>query len=110
MDKRIPQVKCEDISGSIVKTCEVVCCSFNNHNSCHALAVTIGDGIHPKCDTFVQEGSDGGRETSTRVGACKVASCFHNKKLICQTGFIDIVFKDMHSYCKKFQPKYLLGV
>ena len=111
MEKKMDrQDKCEDIEGSIVQSCKVEGCSFNSHSKCHALAVTIGDGTHPRCDTFVQEGSDSGMETSTRVGACKVVSCVNNKKLICKAGFIDVIFNNDHPHCNKFQAKYLLGV
>ena len=100
---------CVDVAGSIVQTCKVDGCSFNSHSRCHALAVTIGDGNNPRCDTFVQQGSDGGMETSTRVGACKVAGCVNNKKLVCKANFIDIAFNDNHPCCKNYQSRYLLG-
>ena len=92
--KEKSQDRCKDLAGSIVKACKVESCSFNRNSRCHALAITIGDGSRPRCDTFVQEKAEGGIETETVVGACKVASCGHNKNLICKANFIDIIFRN----------------
>jgi hypothetical protein len=37
----------------IVKKCDVKSCGFNQNNNCHAKAITVGDSIHPDCDTFM---------------------------------------------------------
>ncbi|OGF45300.1 MAG: hypothetical protein A2231_11255 [Candidatus Firestonebacteria bacterium RIFOXYA2_FULL_40_8] len=110
MNKEKSEESCKKLEGSIVKACQVEGCSFNRDSKCHALAITIGDGNHPRCDTFVQEKAEGGIETKTVVGACKVASCGHNKNLICGANFIDVIFRNKHPYCNTFQTKYLLKV
>ena len=37
---------------SMVMKCEVNDCAYNMDNCCHAIAITIGDSMHPRCDTF----------------------------------------------------------
>ncbi|MHC5097376.1 MAG: DUF1540 domain-containing protein, partial [Planctomycetota bacterium] len=54
----------------MVKECGAIGCSYNADNMCHALAITIGDTVHPTCDTMCQspiKGGDG--EVTAGVGA-----------------------------------------
>jgi hypothetical protein len=74
-----------------VSSCEVIECAYNVESACHARAITVGDGVHPGCDTFFSNA------THTRearhiagVGACKVASCMHNSDFECMADSIAI--------------------
>lgn len=37
---------------SMVMKCEVDACAYNMDTCCHTMAITIGDSMHPGCDTF----------------------------------------------------------
>ena len=57
-----------------VQVCEVKSCAYNNGGqTCHARAITIGDGIHAACDTFfVSDRHTRNTSDMAGVGACKV--------------------------------------
>lgn len=65
-----------------VEACAVTECAYNLDSDCHAKAITIGDGPHPGCDTFL-DGSSGhtGSTGIAGVGACKIVGCRHNQDL-----------------------------
>ena len=68
----------------VVGECSVAECAYNSGNCCHARAITVGDGIHPGCDTFLvatPHSRDTGRHAG--VGACKVSACAHNDDYEC---------------------------
>lgn len=71
-----------------IRSCSMTECAYNHDQGCHARAITIGDGIHPGCDTFFNCGSHCGSNHTAGVGACKVANCKHNTDLECQAGEI----------------------
>ncbi|WP_229891573.1 DUF1540 domain-containing protein [Streptomyces mashuensis] len=74
-----------------VAVCQVGECAYNRDSACHALAITVGDGTHPGCDTFFTFPAKGGDAGATgRVGACKVAGCLHNVDLECQAPGITV--------------------
>lgn len=75
-----------------VKTCEVAQCCYNNGQICHALAITVGDGITPQCDTFTTacQGKGGDSGSTAGVGACKVSICSFNKNLECAAPSISV--------------------
>lgn len=68
----------------VVGECTVAECAYNANNCCHARAITVGDGIHPGCDTFLAA-TPHSRETARHagVGACKVTGCQHNDDYEC---------------------------
>ena len=35
-----------------VSGCSATECAYNVDRNCHARAITIGDGLHPGCDTY----------------------------------------------------------
>ena len=43
-----------------VRKCEVADCAYNMDSTCHAMAITVGDGMRPRCDTFCQSVMKGG--------------------------------------------------
>ena len=74
-----------------VLRCEVSDCAYNQTHACHALAITIGNGTHPHCDTCVKSSVRGGDARSTAsVGACKMDHCQFNQDLECQAPGIRI--------------------
>lgn len=86
---------------SKITTCDAQECSYNHGRQCHALAITVGDLSHPKCDTFLMGSGKGGDSASTgRVGACKVESCSHNTSLECGATEIKLGMHNGHADCK----------
>jgi len=51
-------------------------CAYNHDKVCQARAITVGDGINPGCDTFL-EGSQHAMPNmdSAGIGACKITGC-----------------------------------
>lgn len=75
-----------------VTQCDVTQCAYNDQKMCHALAITIGHGAHPHCDTYCLAASAKGGDQSTLagVGACKVMECRYNDHLECQASSIRV--------------------
>jgi len=91
---------------SKIKSCEVTDCAFNRSRACHALAITVGDASHPRCDTFMKSASKGGDIASTgSVGACKIDSCKFNKSLECSSKDISVGLHQGHADCKTFSAR-----
>lgn len=68
-----------------VRECSVSECAYNKDQKCHAIAITVGDSVHPECDTFCPSSIKGGdMGCLAGVGACKVSVCMHNSNLECQ--------------------------
>ena len=89
---------------SKVIKCEVSDCAYNRDNCCHTMAITIGDGMNPRCDTFCHSTSKGGDiESIASVGACKVSACKHNNALECQTSEICVGYGDQGPDCLTFE-------
>ena len=87
-----------------VVSCDVTQCAYNTNNRCHAMAITIGDGSHPQCDTFCQEKTSGGDpEAIAGVGACKVSSCVYNQNLECQAEQIRVGPSGDEADCLTFE-------
>ena len=89
-----------------VQECDVQSCAYNVDESCHARAITVGDGIHAACDTFFVS-SLHTRATSNNagVGACKVTDCRYNSDLECSAEAIHVGFHDNHADCMTFTPR-----
>lgn len=84
----------------LVSQCQVTACAYNVRNACHARAITIGDGVHPGCDTFFSN------QTHTRekqriagVGACKVSGCRYNEDYECSASDIQVGYQDGNINC-----------
>jgi hypothetical protein len=93
-----------------ILSCDVVGCSYNSGQQCHALAITIGHPTascataHPACDTFVPLAKKGGISASTAgVGACKEDCCKYNEKLACHAPGISVGLHSNHADCMTFQ-------
>jgi hypothetical protein len=76
-------------------------CAYNQDNNCHALAITIGDGRSPDCDTFFGQAEKGGDGSGIAgVGACKVSACAHNQSLECTAGEISVGRNEDKVFCR----------
>ena len=86
-----------------ISDCQVVDCSYNKAKKCHALAITVGDGQCPMCDTFAKLGKKGGDpEVTGGVGACRAQDCKHNKSLECSANSIHVALHSGHADCTTF--------
>lgn len=89
-----------------VTKCTVSECAYNANAACHAKAITIGDGIHPGCDTFL-----GGARSHTKnksmagVGACKVTGCSHNEDYECMADSISVEFEGGSVHCMTYNAR-----
>jgi len=86
-----------------VMRCEAAECAYNTENACRALAITIGDGTFPGCDTFL--GSASSSPDASRiagVGACKVTGCKHNRGLDCQADAVVVAHGTPVPACQTF--------
>lgn len=93
------------IDMSYVSGCSITECAYNVKNGCHAKAITIGDGVHPGCDTFLQASrhtQDGTRTAG--IGACKVTACRHNDDYECMADSISIGRVGTEVNCLTFAP------
>ena len=85
-----------------VSECTIEECAYNISKSCHAIAITIGDGDHPMCDTFFKSTARGGAKDTAGVGACKVSACRHNKDFECSAAGINVGSLKNHGNCLTF--------
>jgi len=87
-----------------VDSCTVSDCGYNKDDKCHARAITIGDGVHPGCDTAFLGSSRHTRANNTAgVGACKVTGCAFNNDLECSADSITVSMQDNSVQCMTFQ-------
>lgn len=92
----------------VVGDCTVAECAYNLSNCCHARAITVGDGVHPGCDTFLQAAAhvrDSGRHAG--VGACKVSECQHNDDYECTAEQIAVGHAAVGACCLTYQQRML---
>lgn len=75
----------------VVAECTVTDCAYNLENTCNARAITIGNGVHPGCDTFFAN-STHTRDFNecTGVGACKLVTCRFNREFECHADEIHV--------------------
>ncbi len=93
---------------SSIKSCEVTDCSYNKHNSCHTLAITVGGpgDACPMCDTFISAAQRAGiPDVQGGVGACRVESCSYNDSLECSAPSISVTRHSGHPDCATFRPR-----
>jgi hypothetical protein len=90
----------------MVSDCAMGECAYNVDQTCYARAITIGNGVHPGCDTFF-EAPTHSRTHSARagVGACKVMACRHNDDLECQTESIQVARSGTDVRCRTFSAR-----
>ncbi|HPD47779.1 MAG TPA: DUF1540 domain-containing protein [Anaerohalosphaeraceae bacterium] len=89
-----------------VQKCDVTDCAYNINNSCCTPAITIGDEVMPRCDTFCRSQSRGGDAGCTAsVGACKVSQCMYNESLECQASAISVGYQSDEPMCLTFSAR-----
>ncbi|MGH9237314.1 MAG: DUF1540 domain-containing protein [Vicinamibacterales bacterium] len=90
----------------VVQTCAATACAYNAGHRCHAVAITVGDGIHPACDTFFASDRPARDVSHTAgVGACKIAGCRYNSDLECAAGAIRVNVHANHADCATYTPR-----
>lgn len=88
-----------------VAECSVDGCSYNDHSSCHAAAVTIG-GEGARCATFIPLGVKGGLDrVVSHVGACQRQDCSHNSHLECAAPAVRIGAGRDVADCLTYAPR-----
>jgi hypothetical protein len=89
-----------------ISRCEAQECSYNKSRECHAMAITVGNSGHARCDTYYNAGHKGGvADTTGSVGACKAESCRYNADLECNAQSIKVDNHDGHPDCVSFSPR-----
>ncbi len=90
----------------MIQHCDASECSYNLNDACHAKAITIGDGVSPGCDTFMNAGSHvRNKQIKAGVGACKVEGCTHNADLECGADSISVSHEGGKVLCMTFMPR-----
>jgi hypothetical protein len=92
----------QTIKMPIVSECAIAECAYNSKMACHAIAITIGDGDHPMCDTFFKSSIHGGIKDTAGVGACKVSACSHNMEFECSATSIRVGHEGSMGKCLTF--------
>ncbi len=94
------------IEMSTISACEATACAYNVQHECHARAITIGEGVHPSCDTYVEAGHHvEAHADPAGVGACKVEVCRFNHDLECAAATIRIDRHSLHADCVTFEQR-----
>jgi hypothetical protein len=89
-----------------VQVCDATSCAYNVEHNCHAVAITVGDGIHAACDTFFASDHHArDRSGPAGVGACKVTGCRYNSDLECSAGAIHVNVHANHADCGTYAPR-----
>lgn len=87
-----------------VEICTISDCGYNKDDKCHARAITIGDGVHPGCDTsFLGAPSRTHANHLAGVGACKVTACNFNTDLECSADSITVSMRGDGIQCMTYQ-------
>jgi hypothetical protein len=88
-----------------VTECAVQDCAYNRDQTCHALAITVGDVRHAHCDTFFDSSTKGGDPSTTgKVGACKMSDCRHNEQFECRAPGITVGYHEADVDCLTYSP------
>lgn len=94
------------ITMPLVAQCSVAECAYNTNSCCHARAITVGDAVHPGCDTFLASASHStARQRTAGVGACKTSACRHNDDYECVAEKITIGHASDSVCCLTYQRR-----
>ncbi len=89
-----------------VAECSVDGCSYNDHHSCHAAAITVGGTGDAQCATFIPLSAKGGLDkVVSHVGACQRQDCRHNDHLECGADSIRVGAGHDLADCLTFAPR-----
>lgn len=90
----------------LVMDCKVKDCSYNKDMACHTMAITIGHGTDPMCDTYTDMPICGGKaDVKPFVGACKMSDCAHNHSLECSAKGVHVAMKHNQPDCMTFTKR-----
>lgn len=90
----------------MIKNCDVSECVYNVKSACHAKAITVGDGVHPGCDTFMKaSGHVKNSGIKAGVGACKVTGCNYNSDFECSAEGITVSQQAGMVHCMTYMPR-----
>lgn len=103
-------MKMLSIEMPMVSECSVAECAYNTDSNCHARAITVGDGLHPGCDTYFDVSSPPDSHTKAKqriagVGACKVSGCQHNDDFECMAELVAVGRAREQANCLTFHPR-----
>lgn len=90
-----------------VHGCAASDCAYNVGSECHAKAITVGDGVHPGCDTYL-DGIAGGHthvDSIAGVGACKVTGCAFNDDLECAAQSVSVGVQEGMASCMTYTER-----
>ena len=90
-----------------VQSCSVKDCAYNTDESCHAMAITVGDPeSDPMCDTYFHSEKHGGvKDMTAGVGACKAADCKYNDEFECSASQILVGYEGDQPDCLTFSAR-----
>ncbi len=90
-----------------ITECSVAGCSYNDHSSCHAAAITIaGSAGDAKCATFIPLSVKGGLDkVISHVGACQRGDCSHNSHLECTASTVRVGSGKDAADCLTYDPR-----
>ena len=89
-----------------VRSCDAEECAYNIKNKCHTIAITVGGGLSPLCDTSIIGIKKGGLPNITAgVGACKVESCQFNESFECIASGIRVKVFTLLPECATFKGR-----
>lgn len=90
----------------MVAQCNVTDCAYNLEKKCHARAITVGDGVHPGCDTYFMSSSHvHEKKRMAGIGACKVSQCRNNTDLECMADSINVGRSGNSINCMTFMAR-----
>ncbi len=92
------------VNMSKVSECKATDCAYNIETACHAIAITVGDGSSPMCDTFFKTDMRKSVKGTAGVGACKVSDCRHNLDFECAASSIRVGTMGDNGACLTFEP------
>lgn len=90
-----------------VSDCSASECAYNTHQTCHALAITIGESPQdPACDTYFESSTHGGvKDATAGVGACKSSDCQFNQDFECTAASIHVGYRGNQVDCLTFEAR-----
>lgn len=87
-----------------VAECSIVECAYNARHACHAIAITVGNGDMPMCDTFYVAREHSNDHGHAGVGACKISTCRHNHELECGASSVLVGKLEARVRCITYVP------
>jgi hypothetical protein len=90
-----------------VEKCSTKNCAYNSSNQCHANAITVGEGMMTKCDTYLPSLLHVDEKTRVaHVGACKVSTCAYNEDFECRAKQVRMGQVNGQPGCLEFASRF----